>query len=760
MNKSFLAVALILSILMLGWMGIAAASAEDVEAESPVSDQAPELTDAGAEDADEASSHANDGDDMPSPTDGDDDALSPADGDGDENAPSPADVDHDDATSPVDGDEGDAPLPTDGDDDDAQASPDGNDDDAPQAPEDEVREAGDIPEPVQDESELPEVPLEDGDSPEGNDATDADDGRAEGGLKPSIPGAWINPRDCQHPVTVIAVNRDGVDVEYEDLGYGAHRITGSSVRVEVCADCGMVIDRQDSCIEACTYERREGYGTVCKWCGHIMGDGDGHVHSYSGPYQTFPGKLLESVPDADDPELYHISHFQKNQARKCDECEAYEDPQEVPGETIDVREYHVWGSDGRCAVCGYERDCHHGGAIYEDEWLEDESYTFVNASVHERSAIRYVQRCCAMCGEPVGNVEVTRITEQQPHHYREGRCAECGYLNLCDHRDMRYTYSIDEDAATYTAVDGLTHRVRGGITIVAEYCPDCGILQTGMRFAPAADREIEMPHRFNDEGVCVDCGYAAQATKDSCEHPEEYRVALDRGDVDALKRNCSFEVATELSTESEHVLRVSYDPSWVCALCGHREDLSGSPENITVREPHRFHNGYCVTADCGYRCAHSSVEGSAQAGKPFYEDEGAEGHCLVTPLIATGRCKLCGEYVKNHIVQRNRGPQERHSMDEGVCVKCGYVCPHPATEIVQLLPAVRASILSGDADGHWVYEERVTETLCLACGYTLFEETEPMGTRKEPHRWVDGVCADCGYADNAHAAMPDSAPVG
>ncbi|MBR1561059.1 MAG: hypothetical protein IJ646_12530, partial [Clostridia bacterium] len=561
----------------------------------------------------------------------------------------------------------------------------------------------------------------------------------------------VDPKDCQHPVTVAVVDRGAKGIRYEDLHNGTHRIAGTGVLVSICADCGMAVGRKDEYVEKCAYAA-DGSGMKCRWCGHVQGDDGRHIHEFTGAYREFTGDLLETFPASDAPELYHVCRFQKTRARKCAKCDTYEDAQDVPGEYIEQREYHVWNAVGQCAVCGYERTCRHDGEFFENTWTEDERFTFVNASVHEYAAVRYAQRCCARCGEPIDNVEVKRVSEQQPHRYVDGVCADCGYVNVCDHADMSYTYGYDAGSVTFACVNALTHEVTEGVYITEERCPDCGFALTGVKLALGAGQRALLPHRFDGDGVCMDCGYTAPAAEVSCDHPEAYRVALDRDDVDALKRACRYAVDEAMSTETRHVLRVEYDPSWVCGLCGHREDLSGQAEVITVSEPHRFHKGYCVTGNCGYRCAHGQVDGQYAIGAPFYEYDDETGHYETTPTVSTGTCALCGEYVKNHVVDKVRGRKEAHVMQDGVCKKCGYACPHPAGDIVQLLPAERTVYAGYDAQTHTVREERVTETICVACGYTLFEEVEVLGEYAMPHRFVDGVCELCGAGTDSGAS--------
>ncbi|MGX8705576.1 MAG: hypothetical protein ACSW8J_03260, partial [bacterium] len=216
-------------------------------------------------------------------------------------------------------------------------------------------------------------------------------------------------------------------------------------------------------------------------------------------------------------------------------------------------------------------------------------------------------------------------------------------------------------------------------------------------------------------------------------------------DVAALKRSCRYTVDTSASTETNHVLRVEYDPSWTCALCGHRQELRAS-RIVTVTEPHRFYKGYCVTANCGYRCAHAHVDGERRVGAAFYDYDDARGHYLTTPTVVTGTCNVCGEYVKNHVVEKTRGRKAFHSMHDGVCSKCGYACPHPRAELVELLPEEDTVYYVLNENEHRVSRERVTETICKACGYTLFESVELLSETREAHNFVDDVCEMCGYA--------------
>ena len=567
----------------------------------------------------------------------------------------------------------------------------------------------------------------------------------------------VDPRNCQHPVTVAVVNRDARDISYHDLHNGTHRITGTGVLVVLCADCGMAVDRKNEYVEKCSYDAPDESGAVCQYCDHVKGDDGRHIHEFTGEAHDFCGALLGASPDPAAPELYHICHFQKLRARKCARCDTFEDSVAVPGEVIETRENHIWQPDGRCALCGYARTCRHEGEVIENIWDEDETYTFVNAANHEYNAVRYVQRCCAECGEPLGNVEVSRVNVQQSHRFEDGICVDCGYVNVCDHPDMVYTYAVEAGGAAYAPVDSLSHKAGnlGGIYITGERCPDCGFALTGVKLAIPSSQSVTLPHRFDRNGVCMDCGYDAKFSQDECTHPEEYRVALDPSDIGALKQSCRYAVDASVSNATSHVLRVEYDPSWTCALCGYHEDLRDQSRFITVSEPHNFNKGYCVTANCGYRCNHPQVNGDETTGAAFYDYDDASGHYETTPIVVTGTCALCGEYVKNHVVDKVRGRKEFHTMENGVCTKCGYTCTHPDGAIVRLLPAEHTVYSICDESEHTVTEERVTETICQDCGDTLFEEVDTLAEYRMPHHFVNGVCEQCGYDPSMDTARMD-----
>lgn len=609
-----------------------------------------------------------------------------------------------------------------------------------EVPEDEPGAEDALPEEIEPSPEEPEASPMESDVEEADPLPAVEPERVE-----NIDG--VDPRDCQHPVTVAVVNRDARDIDYTDLHNGSHRITGSGVLVVLCADCGMAVDRKNEYVEKCSYDASDESGAICQYCDHVKGDDGRHIHEFTGEYHDFCGALLGASPDPDAPELYHICRFQKLQARKCAQCDTYEDTVAVPGEVIESRENHVWQADGRCALCGCARTCRHEGETLENAWDEDVTYTFVNAAAHEYSAVRYVQRCCAQCGEPLGNVEVSRVNLRQNHRFEDGVCADCGYVNVCSHPNMVYTYAVEPGGAAFAPVDGLNHKVGnlGGVYITEARCPDCGFTLSGLKQAVSDGQSVTLPHRFDRNGVCMDCGYIPQVSQAECSHPEEYRVALDPSDVTALKQSCRYAVDPGASNDASHVLRVEYDPSWTCALCGYHEDLRSQSRFIVVSEPHNFNKGYCVTANCGHRCPHTQVNGQETAGQPFYDYDGAEGHYETVPTIVTGTCVLCGEYVKNHVVETTRGRMEFHTMENGVCTKCGYACPHPDADIVRLLPAEHTAYAVYDDAEHSVSEERVTETICQACGHTLFEEVETLGEYRMPHSFVHGVCALCGY---------------
>ena len=287
----------------------------------------------------------------------------------------------------------------------------------------------------------------------------------------ALMAAAVRPEDCSHPATRRVINREAKRIEYTDLKDGTHLITGKAVAQTVCTICGKVLESSDSIVENCEYIELDEAGRVCVYCDHVEGDDGRHTHSFTdGPYY-FKGDYVDAVISASEPGLYHVDRYAKLMAYKCTECETYSPAALVAGEYIEENAYHLWDGD-TCAVCGYKRSCKHDGGVIEDVSSRSGIYEFHSASGHNETTYTYTQKLCALCGEPMGDVEVTETVDLMPHIFGEdGVCTACGFKNICPHANMEYTYY--EDSGRFTPVDARYHISAGQVGIRTEYCPVC-----------------------------------------------------------------------------------------------------------------------------------------------------------------------------------------------------------------------------------------------------------------------------------------------
>lgn len=151
--------------------------------------------------------------------------------------------------------------------------------------------------------------------------------------------------------------------------------------------------------------------------------------------------------------------------------------------------------------------CPHDGAVFENTWVEDEHYSFINATAHEYAAAHCTRRCCAACGEPVSNVEVTRVSETQPHRFVDGCCADCGYVNLCGdactHPAEDIVQLLPEEREEYAPYSDAEHIVRR-VRVTETLCMACGCT-----LFEAIEIQGEYPAAHGlVNGVCAECGCA------------------------------------------------------------------------------------------------------------------------------------------------------------------------------------------------------------------------------------------------------------
>ena len=302
--------------------------------------------------------------------------------------------------------------------------------------------------------------------------------------------------------------------------------------------------------------------------------------------------------------------------------------------------------------------------------------------------------------------------------------------SACDHANTEYTVGPLRDAGE--SLSGFTITSDGHVYDGpgAQYgvCPDCG-----QQICQPLDQDvhIEGAHTPGESGACTVCGYSG-----SCQHASQSTVRTVTGSE-----------AQALEDGRSHLVTGAYTEQTVCDDCGAiLQTVQGELETV---EAHDYSENTCTV--CGYEkgCRHSEVNSFIESeGAPVFVDEvdhRYEGSGCVVDV-----CAICGEEVSRF--EFPNGLYTSHTFGEGGrCVDCGYVgaCDHPDLELV-LQPAdssdIAAHVVGHDEWEHFYVGPAVQCGYCEACESQIVIAVEGDMELSLSHRYVDGVCADCGYA--------------
>lgn len=113
---------------------------------------------------------------------------------------------------------------------------------------------------------------------------------------------------------------------------------------------------------------------------------------------------------------------------------------------------------------------------------------------------------CDDCNQDVITNVFDNFQMSQLHHFVNGVCTECGYVNYCTHETKFQTYFFyDNKEVTYTPLDDREHTVSGK-GYLCWRCFNCAEV-----WPIPGDSDIltfTAPHEFNEDGSCMTCGYA------------------------------------------------------------------------------------------------------------------------------------------------------------------------------------------------------------------------------------------------------------
>ena len=197
--------------------------------------------------------------------------------------------------------------------------------------------------------------------------------------------------------------------------------------------------------------------------------------------------------------------------------------------------------------------------------------------------------------------------------------------------------------------------------------------------------------------------------------------------------------ATNTGDSSYHKTEKSYNE--ICNDCG-LTTKSGISE--TLNEAHTFSGSRC--SKCGYetaaeKCSHARTNDEIKGCVVSQKDD---SYHTVTDTYDTN-CADCKENIRKNVT---RTYDEKHSLKNGLCEKCGYILPgSEASKCVhsntakQPSEAKASTAVSKDDSQHTVTS--YYNVWCADCqSYIKENETEVVD---ENHSFANGVCSVCSF---------------
>ena len=288
----------------------------------------------------------------------------------------------------------------------------------------------------------------------------------------------------------------------------------------------------------------------------------------------------------------------------------------------------------------------------------------------------------------------------EKHFFRDGKCQYCGLENTCphEHAEEYEGFAWDNDAVAND--DGKTHSVTESKYWIRQ-CNDCGELwQT---YVDSYKRD--MPHYYNSENVCEQCGY-----KNECTHPNATTYSSYR------TLGAGWQPNPDGKTHSAEVQELEI---LQCPDCNLYKETIITPSVIRT-EAHQFSQGECMVCHAKNSCDHAGVtpnvwyepiEGEA------WKDNGDGTHTRFANQITSWYCQECGEsgYESEKTTQT-----EPHTFTHGECSGCHAknTCQHENTRVSTWTETIAGEDWIDDGNGrtHTRKINRYTSRTCTNCG--------------------------------------------
>ncbi|MBR5302445.1 MAG: hypothetical protein IKU38_06400, partial [Clostridia bacterium] len=478
--------------------------------------------------------------------------------------------------------------------------------------------------------------------------------------------AWfgLNGEDCAHfdfHCTSEYETRLPEGSSWMPNNMGQHVANVWAGAVYVCDECGKELLDGSESVRAYDCYDGEDEDDFCDTCGGCM-------HMNTTPTDSVVYLPAEGERWYSEGWGYHYGNAIPYAVCCCNDCqgEVYvaqsDEPVWVSKEDCYTNDGDIW-----CDACGWAV-CSHENCEPKDEYVQWDGDAYWIGNGHHAVMARLGQEYyCPDCDTHL--FDAYENFREYTYDCFDGddedtQCDQCGADCWCSHYNTSEWFWIYPCEDNQDNGDG-THTGMG-YELYGYNCYDCEDF-IGSR-THDEKREYTMPHGYDENGVCNDCG----AVKPECEHANAQPTG------ESIQTNPWWEDRGD----GTHTRWYHEFNTYSCPDCETVYKVLDETRYCTV-EPHTMENGACVV--CGApACAHENKE--LQAQNEFYEypdtnwsSNGWGQHERVGAMYNVYFCHDCGWTVREMIGEPGLKQFDCYDGDgDNICDTCWwYICDHP-----------------------------------------------------------------------------------